>query len=226
MTRRASKYGLGGERVERSLVVKGFTTRDEDTQGTLEWRRFLIGADGSPLSYWHDVPLVHSPTTLHAFIEIPKNTRAKYEVCPTESSNPMKQDVKKGKPRLYNLDIKWNYGYACRRARVARGRACSQRPTLRGLMSAASRTRRPVVRSAFPQTWEQPEHAWEGLEGYAGDDDPVDVVDLSSNPVEARAAGTFEPWAGGGALTLGRSRRDQRGPRGGHVTGRRAASLS
>lgn len=34
---------------------------------------------------------------------------------------------------------------------------------------------------AFPQTWEQPDHAWAGLEALAtrGDNDPLDVVDLS-----------------------------------------------
>jgi len=34
---------------------------------------------------------------------------------------------------------------------------------------------------AFPQTWEQPDHAWAGLEALAtkGDNDPLDLVDLS-----------------------------------------------
>ena len=38
---------------------------------------------------------------------------------------------------------------------------------------------------AFPQTWEQPEHAWKGLEGHKGDNDPVDIVDLSGESVRA-----------------------------------------
>lgn len=33
---------------------------------------------------------------------------------------------------------------------------------------------------AFPQTWEQPDHAWSGLDGHRGDNDPLDLVDLSS----------------------------------------------
>lgn len=39
---------------------------------------------------------------------------------------------------------------------------------------------------AFPQTWEQPDHAWPGLEALAtkGDNDPLDVVDLSTLPME------------------------------------------
>ena len=36
---------------------------------------------------------------------------------------------------------------------------------------------------AMPQTWEQPSHAWEGLDGHAGDNDPVDVVDVSKTAV-------------------------------------------
>ena len=35
---------------------------------------------------------------------------AKFEIFPNEIGNPIKQDEKKGKPRLYNVPIKWNYG--------------------------------------------------------------------------------------------------------------------
>ena len=37
--------------------------------------------------------------------------------------------------------------------------------------------------SRCAQTWEQPEHDWAGLEGHNGDNDPLDIVDLSSVPV-------------------------------------------
>jgi len=139
-------------------LVGDYHTSDTGEQGTLEWRRFVYDADGRQISYWHDLPLSAGARMLHAFIEIPKNTRAKYEVCRTEATNPIKQDEKKGKPRFYNLDIKWNYG-------------------------------------AFPQTWEQPDHAWKGLDGYGGDDDPVDVVDISSEAVAPGSIIVCKPLA-------------------------------
>jgi inorganic pyrophosphatase len=77
---------------------------------------------------------------------------------PIEGTNPIKQDEKKGKPRHYNIDIKWNYG-------------------------------------ALPQTWEQPEHIWKGLEGYGGDDDPVDVVDISGISVPTGSVIVCKPLA-------------------------------
>ena len=43
------------------------------------------------------------------------------------------------------------------------------------------------------QTWEQPDHVWEGLEGHAGDNDPVDVVDVSATPVGCGAIIEFKP---------------------------------
>lgn len=155
LRRRDSKWGTGGN---PTPVLDKYHTRDIGEKGTLEWRRFILDEDDQQISYWHDLPLVAGPTTLHAFVEIPKGTRAKYEVNPLESTNPIKQDEKKGKPRLYNIDIKWNYG-------------------------------------ALPQTWEQPDHTWQGLEGYGGDDDPVDIVDLSSIKVETGSVIVVKPLA-------------------------------
>ena len=152
---RTSKWGPGGE---KRLVLDQYHTRDAGESGTLEWRRYIEDEDSTHISYWHDLPLVANENALHAFIEIPRDTRAKFEMCPTEATNPIKQDEKKGKPRFYNIDIKWNYG-------------------------------------ALPQTWEQPEHEWKGLEGYAGDDDPVDVVDISSNTVPTGSVIRCKPLA-------------------------------
>lgn len=153
--RRTSKWGAGGDETK---VLDQYNNTDSGQSGTLEWRRFISSEEGERISYWHDLPLAASATTLHAFIEIPKDSRAKYEMCPTEPTNPIKQDEKNGKPRNYNLDIKWNYG-------------------------------------AFPQTWEQPDHEWKGLEGYGGDDDPVDVVDISSFSVPTGSVIVCKPLA-------------------------------
>ena len=48
---------------------------------------------------------------------------------------------------------------------------------------------------AFPQTWEQPDHAWAGLEELAsrGDNDPLDVVDLSQTAVECGSVIEVKP---------------------------------
>ena len=149
------KHGVGGE---KTLVLDRYQNRDAGELGTLAWRRFIIDEEDTEISYWHDLPLVAGPKTIHAFIEIPKNTRAKYEMNAAELTNPIKQDEKKGKPRYYNVDIKWNYG-------------------------------------ALPQTWEQPEHHWAGLEGYAGDDDPVDIVDISGVSVPTGSVIVCKPLA-------------------------------
>ena len=47
---------------------------------------------------------------------------------------------------------------------------------------------------AFPQTWEQPDHEWEGLPGHKGDNDPLDVVDLSTIRSESGAVIEVRSW--------------------------------
>eukprot|EP00271_Cylindrocystis_brebissonii_P002549 TRINITY_DN1323_c0_g1_i4.p1 TRINITY_DN1323_c0_g1~~TRINITY_DN1323_c0_g1_i4.p1 ORF type:complete len:390 (+),score=83.19 TRINITY_DN1323_c0_g1_i4:259-1428(+) len=78
--------------------------------GSLEYRVHLKTADGRPLSPWHSVPLYAGQGLLNFVCEIPRNSRAKFEVATTEAGNPIKQDSKKGKPRSYAIDILWNYG--------------------------------------------------------------------------------------------------------------------
>ncbi|EPY23597.1 inorganic pyrophosphatase [Strigomonas culicis] len=74
------------------------------------------------VSPWHDVPLsVRDPVRTkpeniganrYNFIcEIPKWTRAKFEIATGEPFNPIKQDIKNGVPRFYKHgDMMWNYG--------------------------------------------------------------------------------------------------------------------
>ena len=74
------------------------------------------------VSPWHDIPfkvrdLVRTtpasiPVNRYNFIcEIPKWTRAKFEISTTETYNPIKQDMKNGVPRFYKHgDMMWNYG--------------------------------------------------------------------------------------------------------------------
>jgi inorganic pyrophosphatase len=73
------------------------------------------------ISPWHDIPLFIKDYVLttekpevnkYNFIcEIPKWTRAKFEISTKESYNPIKQDIKNGLPRFYKHgDMMWNYG--------------------------------------------------------------------------------------------------------------------
>jgi inorganic pyrophosphatase len=74
------------------------------------------------ISPWHDIPYAvrdwvrttpeSSPTNRYNFIcEIPKWTRAKFEIATSETFNPIKQDMKNGVPRFYKHgDMMWNYG--------------------------------------------------------------------------------------------------------------------
>ena len=78
---------------------------------------------------------------------------------------------------------------------LAGGASSGARPTLPRAWPRTSAVlwSRPIARQvpiewnygAFPQTWEQPDHAWAGLEALAekGDNDPLDVVDLGASGV-------------------------------------------
>lgn len=75
-----------------------------------------------PCSPWHDIPLFvrtlvkTTPSTaanlpVNFICEIPKYTRAKFEISRTEPFNPIKQDTKNGVPRFYRHgDVFFNYG--------------------------------------------------------------------------------------------------------------------
>ena len=59
----------------------------------------------------HDIPLYSPEGHCHLIVEIPKFSRAKFEIATGEEYNPIKQDVKNGKLRNYNYgDMLFNYG--------------------------------------------------------------------------------------------------------------------
>eukprot|EP01083_Nonionella_stella_P056170 148088_1 len=65
------------------------------------------------ISPWHDIPLHHfKHQNIFNFVcEIPKWSRAKYEISTGEAYNPIHQDVKNGKLRFYQHgDMMFNYG--------------------------------------------------------------------------------------------------------------------
>lgn len=82
------------------------------TKGTLDYRVFFEHAEKGRISPWHDIPLFASAYGNFNFLcEIPKWTRAKFEVATGEAANPIKQDEKKGVLREYKWgDMMFNYG--------------------------------------------------------------------------------------------------------------------
>merc|ERR1719295_461679 len=65
------------------------------------------------ISPWHDIPLHHhKELNIFNFVcEIPKWSRAKFEIATGEQWNPIHQDVKNGKLRFYQHgDMMFNYG--------------------------------------------------------------------------------------------------------------------
>lgn len=111
------------------------------------------------VSPWHDIPFAVrdpvrtkpsyiAPNRFNFICEVPKWTRAKFEVATGEPYNPIKQDMKNGIPRFYKHgDMMWNYG-------------------------------------AFPQTWESTEIK---VEGYIGDNDPLDGVEIGMRQMRVGA---------------------------------------
>ncbi|KAJ2708240.1 inorganic diphosphatase activity protein [Coemansia sp. IMI 203386] len=72
---------------------------------------------GNPLSPWHDIPLVADKNTglYNMVCEIPRWSNAKLEIDTKSPFNPIKQDIKKGKPRFVanvfpHKGYIWNYG--------------------------------------------------------------------------------------------------------------------
>eukprot|EP00755_Sulcionema_specki_P038180 Sspe_Gene.23455::Locus_9109_Transcript_1_1_Confidence_1.000_Length_3391::g.23455::m.23455/K13811/PAPSS; 3'-phosphoadenosine 5'-phosphosulfate synthase len=65
---------------------------------------FLKGETGRKISPWHDIPLKNGDE-YNMVVEIPKGTNSKFEVQKELPYNPIKQDVKKGKPRFYTYGL-------------------------------------------------------------------------------------------------------------------------
>jgi inorganic pyrophosphatase len=96
-----------------------YVSVDAGAPKTFEYRRFLE-VSGAKASYWHDVPL-KVEGGVSAVVEITRNTTAKMEIATDEAGTPIKQDIKKGKLREYNMPIKWNYGAIPQESEIATG---------------------------------------------------------------------------------------------------------
>lgn len=94
-----------------SMASALFSTSTEaiGEEATESFRLKFKTEDGD-ISPWHDIPLSSEEGTYNMVVEIPKMTKAKMEVATKEESNPIAQDIKKGKLRDYHGPIFWNYG--------------------------------------------------------------------------------------------------------------------
>merc|ERR1719310_1407450 len=77
--------------------------------GTTEYVMTFKRGDET-ISPWHDMPLELEGGLYNMLTEIPKMTLQKMEVATKAEKNPIMQDEKKGKARLYHGPIFWNYG--------------------------------------------------------------------------------------------------------------------
>lgn len=74
--------------------------------------------DGKPISAWHDVPMTQGVSPqgdrlINMVLEIPKGTRAKLEMAPEESGNPIAHDKTKADEIRYMkyAPVLYNYGF-------------------------------------------------------------------------------------------------------------------
>ncbi|KAI0224974.1 Inorganic pyrophosphatase [Massospora cicadina] len=91
-------------------------TRQVGSANSADYRLYFE-KDGTIISPFHDIPL-HSneeKTIYNMVVEIPRWTNAKQEIATGEPFTPIKQDIKKGKPRFVRNCFPhhgyiWNYG--------------------------------------------------------------------------------------------------------------------
>merc|ERR1712087_180200 len=102
----------GGRRGEHDEILhdaERVTIETYGEFGTTDYAMYFK-RDGAIISPWHDIPLEAGDTLYTMLTEIPKMTRYKMEVATKVEGNPIIQDVKKGKMRMYHGPIFWNYG--------------------------------------------------------------------------------------------------------------------
>jgi 3'-phosphoadenosine 5'-phosphosulfate synthase len=90
-------------------------TKHEGKYATTDFELYLTDHSGKIISPWHDVPLQPSRSDekdiFNFIVEIPMYSTAKMEVMKGEPHNPIKQDMKDGKPRYYSYGVPFfNYG--------------------------------------------------------------------------------------------------------------------
>jgi len=92
-----------------ALSMAEITLEEAGEFGTTDYS-MTFKSGGDVFSPWHDAPLELEGGMYNMLTEIPKMTLKKMEVDTKAPGNPIKQDEKKGKARLYHGPIFWNYG--------------------------------------------------------------------------------------------------------------------
>lgn len=99
-----------------SSFAKMYTTVERGCPNTTDYRMYFRDENG-PISPFHDIPLLADPSNkiFNMVVEVPRWTNAKMEINTTEALNPIKQDIKKEKPRFVHNCFPhhgyiWNYG--------------------------------------------------------------------------------------------------------------------
>jgi inorganic pyrophosphatase len=96
-------------RATRTNAVRMLELVEAGEFGTTDYS-MTFKEGGEVVSPWHDMPLELEGGLYNMLTEIPKMTLKKMEVDTKAEGNPIKQDEKKGKARLYHGPIFWNYG--------------------------------------------------------------------------------------------------------------------
>jgi len=98
-------------------MASGYSVVPRGSLYTETHRLFFKNADGKIISPMHDIPLSNSEgvNEFNMVVEVPRWSNAKMEINLAEKFNPIKQDVKKGKPRFVancfpHKGYIWNYG--------------------------------------------------------------------------------------------------------------------
>ena len=100
---------VGAPVAASALRVRGGATTESGEFGTTDFV-MAFEEEGKAISPWHDIPLEAGDGLYNMLTEIPRMTNKKMEVATKVEGNPIMQDEKKGKPRLYHGPIFWNYG--------------------------------------------------------------------------------------------------------------------
>ena len=102
-------FGVIGQQTALFSAVASYSVSEVGESAT-ESFRLQFKEDSTVISPWHDIPLMGENGGYNMVVEILKMTKAKMEVATKEESNPIAQDIKKGKLRDYHGPIFWNYG--------------------------------------------------------------------------------------------------------------------
>uniref|UniRef100_A0A3B5M4S5 inorganic diphosphatase n=1 Tax=Xiphophorus couchianus TaxID=32473 RepID=A0A3B5M4S5_9TELE len=102
-----------------SRKMMHYQTEQRGHPNSPDYRIYFKTSDDKYISPFHDIPLIaesdENKVLYNMVVEVPRWSNAKMEIATKEPLNPIKQDVKKGKPRYVanifpHKGYIWNYG--------------------------------------------------------------------------------------------------------------------